>query len=143
MLQEVVPASLDTLIGEAAKIKVESYRFVTITCVELSENKFDLLYHFDRDFQLKHMRLIVAGEQCVPSITPVYFAAFLVENEIQDLFGIHFDRLAIDYERSLYLDPEVQVAPFCKFTVARNRCEKPIVIPESTGSLKDWKASDA
>jgi Ni,Fe-hydrogenase III component G len=38
--------------------------------------------------------LTVPKDTLVPSISPVYFAAFLVENEIQDLFGIRFQGLA-------------------------------------------------
>jgi ech hydrogenase subunit D len=68
---------------------------------------------------LKHFKLSIAKGVPVPSITPVYYAAFLVENEIQDLFGIAFEGLALDYERTLYLDEEVRATPFCRFTVAK------------------------
>ena len=41
-----------------------------------------------------------------------YFAAFLVENEIQDQFGLHFDGLALDYDEGLYLEEEAGRTPF-------------------------------
>jgi ech hydrogenase subunit D len=68
---------------------------------------------------LKHLRLTVAKDAFVPSLSPVFFAAFLVENEIQDLFGVRFQGLVIDYGRTLYFDDEVREAPFCRFVVNR------------------------
>ena len=119
MKGEVVSVGIDTVVGETAKIKVEGYRFVTMSCAELDQTMVDILYHFDKDLELKHFRLTVPRDTPVPSISPVYFAAFLVENEIQDLFAVRFKGLAIDYERTLYLDEEVKVTPFCKYTVEK------------------------
>ena len=119
MRHDVACASLETLVGEVAKIKVLGYRLVTLSCVERDEDTFDIFYHFDKNLTLKHFKLNVSKGVPVPSITPVYFAAFLVENEIQDLFGIAFEGLALDYERTLYLDEEVRATPFCRFTVAK------------------------
>lgn len=109
----------ESLLGEAAKLKVEGYRFVTLSCVELDEAMLDILYHFDKDLELKHLRLTVHKGVPLPSISPVYFAAFLVENEIQDLFGVCFQGLAIDYCRTFYLEEEVKEAPFCKYAAGR------------------------
>jgi ech hydrogenase subunit D len=127
MIGQVISISPDNVVGETAKMKVEGYRFVTLSCVELDETTVDILYHFDRDFQLKHLRLTVRKDIPVPSISPVYFAAFLVENEIQDLFGIRFQGLAIDYDRTLYLDEDVKKTPFCKYVVIKTAplCEVP------------------
>lgn len=117
MLEQEIAIDPANIVGETAKLKVEGYRLVTLTCVELDANRVDILYHFDKDFQLKHLRLTVPKALPVPSISPVYFAAFLVENEIQDLFGIRFQGLAIDYDRTLYLAEDVQTVPFCKYVV--------------------------
>ncbi len=119
MQGQVIPISPDDVAGETAKIKAEGYRFVTLSCVEIDETSVDILYHFDKEFQLKHLRLTILKDTVVPSISPVYFAAFLVENEIQDLFGIRFQGLAIDYNRTLYLEKDVKTAPFCKYVVTK------------------------
>ena len=87
MLEEI-PVNIDSVVGETAKMKIDGYRFVTMSCVALDENTFEILYHLDKDFRLKHLRLTVSNSISVPSISPVYLAAFLVENEIQDLFGL-------------------------------------------------------
>jgi ech hydrogenase subunit D len=119
MIGEVIAISSESVVGETAKMKVEGFRFVTLSCVEIDATTVDLLYHFDREFQLKHLRLTVPKDAPVPSISPVYFAAFLVENEIQDLFGLRFHGLAIDYDRTLYLEEEVKKTPFCKYVVIK------------------------
>jgi ech hydrogenase subunit D len=134
MLHDVTCVSLEDLVGEVAKIKVQGYRFVTLTCVERDEYAFDIFYHFDRSLTLKHFKLSVGKGVPVPSITPVYFAAFLVENEIQDLFDLRFSGLAIDYERTLYLDGEVKVTPFCKYTVSKMQVDEAKSPPASADS---------
>ena len=125
MRHDVTCISPEALVGEVAKIKVQGFRFVTLSVVGREEDRFDIFYHFDRDLTLKHFKLNVSKEVPVPSITPVYFAAFLVENEIQDLFGISFDGLAVDYERTLYLEPEINMTPFCRYTVIRTPGAEP------------------
>lgn len=125
MKEETIPVTKETVIGETAKIKIEDYRFVTMTCVELDEKQVDVIYHFDKNLQLKHFRLTVSKDTVIPSISVVYQSAFLVENEIQDLFGIHFENLLIDYRRTLYLDGETSATPFCKFTVKRTDKTEP------------------
>jgi ech hydrogenase subunit D len=119
MIGQVIAIRPENVVGETAKMKVEGYRFVTLSCVEIDETTVDILYHFDRELQLKHLRLTVARDIAVPSISPVYFAAFLVENEIQDLFNIRFQGLAIDYDRTLYLEEDVKKTPFCKYVVIK------------------------
>ncbi len=119
MIGQMMAISPENVVGETAKMKVEGYRFVTLSCVELDETTVDILYHFDREFQLKHLRLTVPKEAPVPSISPVYFAAFLVEIEIQDLFGIRFQGLVIDYDRTLYMEEDVKKTPFCKYVVIK------------------------
>jgi ech hydrogenase subunit D len=118
---QVITISPETVVGETARMKAEGYRFVTLSCVELDDTTMDILYHFDRELQLKHLRLTISKDTPVPSISPVYFAAFLVENEIQDLFGIRFQGLAIDYDRTLYMEEDVMKAPFCKYVVIKTK----------------------
>ena len=134
MQANVLSVSRDTLVGEVAKTKVEGFRFVTVSCIELDGNTFNLLYHFDRDLALKHLRLTVSRDSNVPSISPVYFAAFLVENEIQDLFGIRFEGLTINYDGTLYLDEEVAVTPFCMYTVQNSAQTERTSQPGAAGS---------
>ena len=117
MREEIVPVSADALVGEVAKLKVQGYRLVTLSCTELDEATLDILYYFDKDLGLKHLRLTAAKSSAVPSISPVYFAALLVENEIQDHFGLTFDGLIVDYKGTLYLEEEALKTPYCRFSL--------------------------
>lgn len=126
MLDELISVNPDKLVGEVAELKVEGYRFVTLSCMQDDDNTIVILYHFDKDLALKHLKVNVSANKTLPSITPVYFAAFLVENEIQDLFGLCFSGLAVDYGRTLYLEEEVKTTPFCKFTVEESDKKEPV-----------------
>jgi len=134
MLGEVISVSLDDVIEKIAKKKVDGYRFVTMSCAELDENTVDILYHLDKDLRLIGFRLTVLRNTVIPSISPVYFAAFLVENEMQDLFDIRFTGLVIDYERTLYLEEEVKITPFCKYSISKANKESPTPSPPASGS---------
>jgi len=134
MLGEVISVSLDEVIEKIAKKKVEGYRFVTLSCAELDENTIDILYHLDKGLKLINFRLTVPRNAAVASISPVYFAAFLVENEMQDLFDVRFTGLVIDYERTLYLEEEVKITPFCKYSTSEANRQKPIPSAPSGGS---------
>ena len=134
MLGELIYVSLDDVIEKVAKKKFEGYRFVTMSCAEVDEDTIDILYHFDKDLKLISFRLTAQRNTAVPSISPVYFAAFLVENEIQDLFDIRFTGLVIDYERTLYLEEEVKITPFCKYNIFKADTQKPVSAASSGGS---------
>ena len=117
MREEIIPVSADALVGEVAKLKVQGYRLVTLSCTEIDASGVDILYHFDKGLSLKHLRLTAAKTTPVPSISAVFFAALLVENEIQDFFGLQFDGLVVDYRGALYLEEEAIKTPFCRFSL--------------------------
>lgn len=106
------------LLDEARAMKRRGYRFVTLSCVDLGE-ALDLIYHFDKELQMLHVRLTVAKGESVPSISGVYFAALLIENETQDHFGVTFDGLVLDFGGRLYLEEEVEKYPFCKVSMEK------------------------
>jgi ech hydrogenase subunit D len=117
MRETITPVSRETLVGVVAKLKIEGYRLVTLSCTEIDADTLDLLYHFDKELALTHLRLAAAKSESVPSISPVYFAALLIENEIQDFFGIRFQGLVVDYQGTLYLEEEALKTPFCRLSI--------------------------
>ncbi|SDB02920.1 ech hydrogenase subunit D [Desulfonatronum thiosulfatophilum] len=116
---ETVAVAMDELKVEVTRLKAEGWRLVTITCVDLDEENVDLLYTFDRELEMVHLRLKQPKTQPVPSISDILFAAFLVENEIQDQFGLCFAGLVLNFENYLYLEEEVGTTPFCKYSIIR------------------------
>ena len=119
MIDNISAITTDEIIPAAERMKRSGYRLVTLTAVDLNEDEVDLIYHFDRELTLQHFRVNVSKSRPVPSISGVYFAAVLVENEIQDQFGLRFDGLALDYEAGLYLEEEAGRTPFCKYGVIK------------------------
>ena len=94
--------TLDNILEKIASMPLRGYRFVTMTTVDCGDT-FDIYYHFDRRYKLNNLRLKVAHGAKVPSISGICSAALIVENEIQDLFGITFTGLAIDYQQHFLL----------------------------------------
>ena len=91
----------------------QGYRFVTMTVVDKGE-EFDIYYHFDLDYKLVNLLFNLKKGENLTSISPICFAAVVVENEIQDLFGITVTGLAIDYEKHFILAPDAPAQPFCR-----------------------------
>ena len=91
----------------------QGYRFVTMTVVDKGE-EFDIFYHFDLDYEMVNYQLVLKKGEVLPSISDICFAAVIVENEIQDLFGIKVANLAIDYEKHFILAPDAPAQPFCR-----------------------------
>ena len=106
------------IVDEVQTLKNKGYRFVTMTCVDLGES-LDLLYHFDLELRMVHLRITIPKGDTVPSISGIYFAALIIENETKDHFGVHFEGMALDFGGNLYLEEEVKKYPFCKVTVGK------------------------
>jgi hypothetical protein len=114
MLNNEIIITRDTLLDAVAARIMQGFRFVTITCVSGACPTLDLIYHFDKDYVLHHLRLSLAHGEALPSISGVCAPAVLVENEIKDLFGIEVTGLAIDYEGRFILADKAPRAPMLK-----------------------------
>jgi len=99
--QENTPIGKNDLVGMVAQFFAEGYRLVQIGCTTL-QSAYELNYSFDRDYRFKNLRMTVAPDEEVPSISVIYPNAFLYENEIHDLFGLLVKDIAIDYRGALY-----------------------------------------
>ena len=102
----------NNLIERISSLQLNGYRFVTMTTVDC-DDYFDVYYHYDKEYELYTLRLKVEKPGVVPSISKSCFPALIIENEIQDLFGITFTDLLIDYEKHFLLAPDAPEKPFC------------------------------
>jgi ech hydrogenase subunit D len=118
MLKHTIEITKDNLLHEVAARLPQGFRFATITCIDLGD-AFDLIYHFDKDYQLFNIRLRLGKDEELPSISGVFMAAVIVENELKDLFGIPVKGLIIDYGGRLLLSEGAPVAPQRKPTPAK------------------------
>lgn len=109
-VKEIAAAELHSAIWG---MKSQGYRLVTVTCTDLGE-AHDVLYHFDKHYELQHLRLRVQRGGTLPSISGLYSAALLVENEIQDLFGLTVTGMALDFKGRFILSEGAPVGPLNK-----------------------------
>ncbi len=96
----VAPGALP---ATARGLRAEGWRLVTATCLPRPAG-WTVIYHFEREERLRHVRVEVAPGTAVPAIDEAYPAAFLVENEMHELQGLPVSGLSIDYEGRLYRD---------------------------------------
>ena len=129
-MDNVTTITIDNLREEITKLRDEGWRFITLSAVDLNENEHEILYQFHNlGFELKSLRLTFPKGTVVPSISPIIFAALLVENEIKDLFHIDFEGLVLDYKGTFYtnldeLDEGSRMSdPFATFTTVQKNKE--------------------
>jgi len=115
MLNNVTEITADQIRKEVWALKRDGYRFVTMTCTDEGE-AHDVLYHFDKSYELKHLRLKLPRGTALHSISDVFFAAVLVENEMKDLFGVQVEGMAVDYQGRFLLSEGAPVAPLNRST---------------------------
>jgi ech hydrogenase subunit D len=108
----------DEVITQTRVMKEEGFRLVTLSSAELEESVC-VLYHFDKDLELRNFKVDVPKGSKIGSIASVYPCAFLVENEIKEQFGVEFDGIPLDFQGMLYCDEEVQKTPFCNIGIKR------------------------
>lgn len=106
---------LEELLPRVHAMLVRGARLVTITCVDVG-GAFEVIYHFDIDLEMSHLSVRVPADQKLPSIAGEYLCAFLVENEIADLFGLQVDGLPVDYRGRLVLTEDAPTRPLLKQT---------------------------
>jgi len=115
-------------IAPEAQAKLDTgYRLVGVTALVADEQHIELLYHYDKANVMEHLRVKVQKDLPIPSISGVYFCALLVENEIQDLYDVRFDGLALDYKRTMLLTEETKKvvnAPFFHIPAQKNKSER-------------------
>jgi ech hydrogenase subunit D len=92
----------DALLARVGVMRQQGCRLVQISATRLPE-QIELTYSFDLDSRLTNLRLHVpAVDARVPSISAIYWCAFLYENEMHDLFNLQVDGMAVDFHGSLY-----------------------------------------
>lgn len=99
--QEIMPVEKSDLVGKVAEFIAEGYRLVQVGCSTLRD-AYEITYSFDREYRFRNLRITVAADEEVPSISAIYPNAFLYENEIHDLFGVTITHMTIDYRGTLY-----------------------------------------
>ena len=90
--------------------KFYGHRFVAVTC-EKEGDFYELTYHFDLNYEMSHIRILIKPEDIIKSISNIYPSALLIENEYKDLYGFEFEGLLIDYKGHLLLSDKAPKTP--------------------------------
>ena len=110
---------VDALLGEVQDMLAGGYRLVAISCTK-AEEQFEISYSFGLDLLFTTLRIVVSGEEEVPSISSMFWGAFIYENEMHDLFGIPVKGMNIDFKGTL-----IRTAKQYPFRVTTFRGEGP------------------
>ena len=97
-----IEISADDILSDAKERKASGWRYVQILVV-FKDDKIDLVYSYMKEGLLEDV-LVYANKKgdTLQSISGEYLEAFVCENEINDLYGIHFDNLKIDFKGNFY-----------------------------------------
>ncbi len=100
--QTLIPVSKDQLLEKVKECLQNHYRLVQIGCSKIKDT-FEITYSFDKNFEFIYFKLILDfHDTVIPSISSIYWGAFLYENEIHDLYGINVTGIAVDYKGNFY-----------------------------------------
>lgn len=95
--QTLIDVALENLLSEVEGLHAGGYRLVQIGCTDIG-GAYEVNYSFDKGYQFRNLRLTVGPETEVPSISGIYWGAFVYENEMHDLFGIPVTGINIDFK---------------------------------------------
>jgi NADH:ubiquinone oxidoreductase subunit C len=112
-MTDVTEVEVERLLAAVHELADQGCRLVSITGVDAGE-AFELLYHFDRELRLTHLRVRLPKGEELPSISRIYFCAFVPENELQDFFGLRVVNPALDYGGHFLLSREAPSRPLLK-----------------------------
>jgi Ni,Fe-hydrogenase III component G len=114
-VDNLIKVDTGSLVGEGKKMLDAGAKFVTAVCNDL-DSELEVTYFFssNRGTEMKGLRLTVAKDQEVPSISGATLAAVLIENELQELFGLKVKGIAIDYGGHMLLAHDSPTTPMLK-----------------------------
>lgn len=119
--QDFRPISLDKLIDTCKERKNEGYRLAQL-CPKLErDDSITLIYTFVKESEMINYKVsgIKKGVTEVPSVTELFIAAFVFENEAHDLFGVNVVGNLIDFQGKFYSFAEGVEAPMTIVTPAQ------------------------
>jgi ech hydrogenase subunit D len=99
--QNYTDTTTDDIVKTAGELASEGYRLEQIFATS-KDGVTDLIYSFDGGEGLRNYKMKVPENMEVPSISAVFWPAFIYENEIHDLFGVEFTDLKLDYKGNFF-----------------------------------------
>lgn len=112
-IESFVPIEIDELVDAATEYKAQGYQLTQMMALTKEDDSIWLYYTFVKDNEVINRRItgVIKGETEIPSLTPLYIAVFVNENEAHDLYGVNIVGNLIDFEGAFYSFPEGVEAP--------------------------------
>lgn len=112
-IESFVPIEIDELVDAATEYKEQGYQLTQMMALTKEDDSIWLYYTFVKDNEVINRRItgVVKGETEIPSLTPLFIAVFVNENEAHDLYGVNIVGNLIDFEGAFYRFPEGVEAP--------------------------------
>lgn len=112
---------LDKLIDTCKERKNEGYRLAQLCPKFERDDSITLIYTFVKESEMINYKVsgIKKGVTEVPSVTELFIAAFVFENEAHDLFGVNVVGNLIDFQGKFYSFAEGVEAPMTIVTPAQ------------------------
>ena len=101
-VQKLIDMEIKDLLSYVGDYHKAGHRLVQIGCTKLPEC-LEINYSFDKDYSFTNFKIKLEDLDIeIPSISKIYWGAFLYENEIHDLFGVKFKEMVVDYQGNFY-----------------------------------------
>jgi ech hydrogenase subunit D len=100
--QKIINIDMNSLLSKVKEYFDSGCRLVQISATKVPAG-LEINYSFDKDYVFTNLRLSMADvSQEIPSVTPIYWSAFLYENELHDLYGVKVKGINVDYKGNFY-----------------------------------------
>ncbi len=100
--QDITEIKASGLLEVMQELNAQGYRLGQ-ACAADTKDGLQVWYSFDKgDHVLKNLIISVPKKNPLPSITGIFWYAFIYENEMNDLFGIKFSNSELDYDGHFY-----------------------------------------
>ena len=124
-MENLIKIDKSAIVSEGKKLLDAGGKFVTAVCNDL-DAELEVTYFFssDRGMEMKGLRCTVAKGEEVPSLSGTTLATVLIENELQELFGLKVKGIAIDYGGHMLLAHDSPSTPMLKEKKAEPKGEE-------------------
>ena len=111
--QDFRPLALENLIDTCKEYKEKGYRLDQLLPKLERDNTITLIYTFVLDNEIVNFKIggIIKNETVVPSVTELFIAAFVFENEAHELYGVNIEGNVLDFKGNFYKFPDGVEAP--------------------------------
>lgn len=111
--QDFRPLALDQLLDTCKEYKEKGYRLDQLLPKLERDDTITMIYTFVMGEEIVNFKIggIIKNETVVPSVTELFIAAFVFENEAHELYGVNIEGNVLDFKGNFYKFPEGVEAP--------------------------------